>query len=454
MADLFLLQRKAVKPVEELKALYDTQLSEAPKRASQTQQTGYSNDLGWVYLCNDFTKPKAVRTYQTLFKAQENYTYFTPNTFYRNDRREAATLRWINAFSIDIDVKNEQNNGLTFPDLIDLIDESGLPTPTLIVATPSGGFHIHWYLHEPRRAYPNVIEEHKKLQRAIAQAVQGDVLAVGPERWFRLPNQRNTLFRSSSRISFNELREWRELQEDESSFKENIKVGKGNLIEHPAIQKLLAGVSEGQRDNTCYTLALALKASGYTQQETLDFLHSWNEKNDPPMRSIDVERKVKSAYKEGAPLGPSSYWINTLSGMPFKYQAWEAAKPREDRSYSHLEEWKTDILAVLQQNGGCISGAQRELIQMVRSSADRSKTISYTTFKRLITLLVEEGLITKHVEGKGRNARTTLTIVKCARVYVFPRRAPLFNGPNSNTYIDAVVGGPSFVWVDIVWDST
>lgn len=454
MADLFLLQRKAVKPVEELKALYNTQLNEAPKRASQKQQTGYSDDLGWVYLCNDFTQPKAVRTYQTLFKAQENYTYFTPNTFYRNDRREASTLRWINAFSVDVDVKNEQNNGLTFPDLIDLIDESGLPTPTLIVATPSGGFHIHWYLHEPRRAYPNVIEEYKKLQRVMAQAIQGDVLAVGPERWFRLPNQNNTVYRSSSRISFNELREWRDIQQEDFSFGKKIKVGSENLLQHPAIQKLLEGVSKGQRDNTCYTLALALKASGYTKEATLECLHNWNFKNDPPMRTVDVERKVNSAYKEGAPLGPSSYWIQTLSGIDFKYQAWEAAKPRKERTYSHLEEWKEDILAVLEQNGGCISGAQRELIQMVSSSTDSSKTISYTTFKRLIALLVEEGLITKDVDGKGRNARTTLTLVKCAKVYMFPKQKSLLNGPNSNTYIDTVVGGLSSLFAPQCYNST
>lgn len=440
--------------MEELKALYTTQLNEAPKRASQTQQTGYSKDLGWVYLCNDFTQPKAVRTYQTLFKAQENYTYFTPNTFYRNDRREAATLRWINAFSVDVDVKNEQNKGLTFPDLIDLIDESGLPTPTLIVATPSGGFHIHWYLHEPRRAYPNVIEEYKKLQRTMAQAIQGDVLAIGPERWFRLPNQSNTVFRSSSRISFNELREWRYIQQEDSSFEKKITIGKENLLQHPAVQKLLEGVSKGQRDNTCYTLALALKASGYTKEATLECLHNWNFKNDPPMRTVDVERKVNSAYKEGAPLGPSSYWVQILSGMDFKYQAWEAAKPRKERTYSHLEEWKEDILAVLEQNGGCISGAQRELVQMVSSSADTSKKLSYTTFKRLIAMLVEEGLITKNVNGKGRNAKTTLTLVKRAKVYIFPKQKRVLNGPNSNTYIDTVVGGFSSLSREILWDST
>ncbi|WP_394557406.1 hypothetical protein [Priestia aryabhattai] len=47
----------------------------------------------------------------SLFNVSKDYTYFTPNTFYRNDLRRLSTLRWINAMSIDIDAKNGDNEG-------------------------------------------------------------------------------------------------------------------------------------------------------------------------------------------------------------------------------------------------------------------------------------------------------------------------------------------------------
>ena len=56
--------------MESLRQLYRDQLTEAPKRASQKEQSGPSNHLGWVFVCNDFAQPKAVRTYSSLFQAQ------------------------------------------------------------------------------------------------------------------------------------------------------------------------------------------------------------------------------------------------------------------------------------------------------------------------------------------------------------------------------------------------
>ena len=99
------------------------------------------------FVSKDFTKEttKAVRTYGSLFNVSKDYTYFTPNTFYRNDLRRLSTLRWINAMSVDIDAKNGENEGMTLPDVKELITEAGLPMPSLIVQTPSKGFHVHWF---------------------------------------------------------------------------------------------------------------------------------------------------------------------------------------------------------------------------------------------------------------------------------------------------------------------
>jgi len=430
--------------MESLRQLYRDQLTEAPKRASQKEQSGPSNHLGWVFVCNDFAQPKAVRTYSSLFQAQASATYFTPNTFYRNDQRHAGTLRWLNALVIDIDVKTTKNAGMIYPDVMEMVTTAGLPTPSLIVQTPSGGFHVYWYLAEPRRAFPKVVEHYKRIQQAIAEELSGDLQAVGAERWFRLPTPQNTVHRSAERVSFDALCDWYSERSEELLHQRKVMVRKKDMMQHPAIRSLLQGVEQGRRDNTCYTLALAFKATGYSEEDTQIYLYAWNERNTPAMRQLDVKRKVKSAFKEGAPLGPSAYWIETLSGMEFKYQLWEGAKPREERTYSHLEEWKEDILSVLRANGGILCGSQRDIAKMICSSVDDSRTLSYASFKRVIEFLIQERLIEKIVEGKGRAAHTTIKLIVHSKVVQFPQKNRINNGLNSYTLIDRVVGGFSF----------
>lgn len=430
------------------RAIFGDTLTETPKKQIEKQQTGYNSHLGWVFVCNKFhEKPKAVRTYHSLFGASEAYTYFTPNTFYRNDQRHAGALRWLNAMVIDIDVKNGQNQSMILPDVLDLVTSAGLPEPSMVVSTPSGGFHVYWYYNSPKRAYPKVTELYKHVQVAIAEVMNGDQQAVGAERWFRMPTDKNILYQSDNRVSFDDLCDWlsiyqEELKEERLKARKAVCVGSTGLLGHTAVQQLLKGVSEGQRDNTCYTLALAFKASGYGEKETEARLQEWNSLNDPAMRQIDVKRKVKSAFKRDAPLGPSAYWIRTLSGLPFTYQNWELAKPREERTYSHMDEWKDDVIQYLKVQGGSVSDSQRTIAQAIKSSSDKGKSIPYSTFKKVIEYLVETGIIIKKVEGKGRAAVTTLTIVKQPKVVPLNRKhVRKKNGFNSNTFIDQVVGG-------------
>jgi hypothetical protein len=318
--------------------------------------------------------------------------------------------------------------------------------PSMVVSTPSGGFHVYWYFHTAKRAFPKVTELYKRIQAAIAEVMNGDPQAVGAERWFRMPTPENIIYQSESRVSFDELCDWLSIyQEERLEERKAVCVDASGLLHHPAVQKLLEGVSEGQRDNTCYTLALAFKASGYSEKEAETRLQEWNKLNDPAMRQIDVKRKVKSAFKKDAPAGPSAYWIRTLSGMAFTYQTWAEAKPREERTYSHFDEWEKDVIRYLKAQGGEVSGGQRTIAEAIKSSSDERKSIPYTTFKKVIEHLVQTGMIIKKVEGKGRAAVTTLTLVKQPKVVPFqPKKDRKKNGFNSNTFIDQVVGGNPF----------
>lgn len=435
--------------------IYGNQLTEYSKKQTQKQKNGYSSRLGWVFVSKDFTKEttKAVRTYGSLFNVSKDYTYFTPNTFYRNDLRRLSTLRWINAMSIDIDAKTGENEGVTLPDVQELITEAGLPMPSLIVQTPSKGFHVHWFLEQPKRASDKLNAHYSRIQTCMAEMIHGDVHAVGPERLFRLPTDENTVFHSQERVSFDELCEWFQLvqeqdQIDVHTYKKGFCKGYESLLNHPAVQKILEGVTKGQRDTACYTLALAYKAAGYDEKTAEQYLHNWNQKNKPQMRQIEVKRKVKSAYN-GRFHAPSAKKIRELSGMLFSYVIWEEAKPREERTYSHIEEWEGDVLAFIRTQGGQVSGSQRDLAEQITSSVDAEKKIPYATFKKVIARLEEQEILSKKVSGKGRGASTELTIideVKARRTQSEASKreqgtGSKNNGLNSNTIKDTVVGG-------------
>ncbi|KRF50519.1 hypothetical protein ASG98_27130 [Bacillus sp. Soil531] len=435
--------------------IYGNQLTEYSKKQTKKQKNGYSSRLGWVFVSKDFTKgtTKAVRTYGSLFNVSKDYTYFTPNTFYRNDLRRLSTLRWINAMSIDIDAKNSENEGMTLPDVQELITEAGLPTPSLIIQTPSKGFHVHWFLEQSKRASDKLNAHYSRIQTCIAEMLKGDVNAIGPERLFRLPTDENTVFHSQERVSFDELCEWFQLvqeqdQQDVHTYKKGLCKGYESLLQHPAVQKILEGVNKGQRDTACYTLALAYKAAGYDERAAEAYLHNWNQKNTPQMRQIEVKRKVKSAYN-GRFHAPSAKKIRELSGMLFSYVIWEEAKPREERTYSHIEEWEGDVLAFIRAQGGQVSGSQRDIADQITSSVDAEKKIPYATFKKVVARLEEQEILSKKVSGKGRGASTELTIldeVKARRTQSEASKkendhTSKINGFNSNTIKDTVAGG-------------
>ncbi len=435
--------------------IYGNQLTEYSKKQTQKQKNGYSSRLGWVFVSKDFTKEttKAVRTYGSLFNVSKDYTYFTPNTFYRNDVRRLSTLRWINAMSVDIDAKNGENEGMTLPDVQELITQAGLPMPSLIVQTPSKGFHVHWFLEQSKRASDKLNVHYSRIQTCIAEMLKGDINAIGPERLFRLPTEENTVFHSQERVSFDDLCEWFQLvqeqdQQDVHTYKKGFCKGYETLLQHPAVLKILEGVNKGQRDMACYTLALAYKAAGYAEKTAEAYLHNWNQKNTPQMRKIEVKRKVKSAYN-GRFHAPSAKKIRELSGMLFSYVIWEEAKPREERTYSHIQEWEGDVLAFIRAQGGRVSGSQRDLAEQITSSVNADKKIPYATFKKVIARLEEQEILSKKVSGKGRGASTELCIINEVKVRRKQSEAskkeqdvvPKNNGLNSNTIKDTVVGG-------------
>ncbi|MHA7584728.1 hypothetical protein B2I21_36130 [Chryseobacterium mucoviscidosis] len=437
-----------------LRRFFRSQIQEVPSKHKQSG-AGRGYDFGWIYTSQDCHTYKACRSYDTLAWQAESNTYYTPNTFFRNDRRAQDTLRWLNAVVLDVDTKNGQNEGLILPDLLDRISAAGLPQPSLIVRTPSGGFHVHFILDQPRKAYSNAVRRYQLLQRTIAEAIGADLQAIGAERFFRIPNDKNIIFQTDATVSFDELNDWYWINRVESRTSHSRAAGRADLsgrgiLQHPAFQALLRGVQVGARDQAAYTLALAFKVEEYSDEEAAAKLHAWNEMLDTPLPGREIEKKVKSAFREGAKKGPKASFVTELSGIAFQYgPIWEPAKPREERKNSHFDEWANDVIESLKAlPGNVIADSQRKLAA--------HWGMSLSSFQHVIRMLIGSGRITVEVTGKGRAAQTIIQLV-CADVELaeMDLRSPIvsresktqnFNVPSSNTLIlDTEVGGAGFL---------
>lgn len=450
-----------------LRRFFRSQIQEVPSKHKQAG-AGRGYDFGWIYTSQDCHTYNACRSYDTLASQSESNTYYTPNTFYRNDRRAQETLRWLNAVVLDVDTKNGQNEGLILPDLLDRIGAAGLPQPSLIVRTPSGGFHVHFILDQPRKAYSNAVRRYQLLQRTMAEAIGADLQAIGAERFFRIPTENNIIFQTDSTVSFDALNDWYWINHVDSRTSYSRASGHADLsgrgmLKHPAFQALLQGVQVGARDQTAYTLALAFKVEGYSDEEAASKLHAWNELLDTPLPSWQIDKKIKSAYREGAKKGPKASFVTELSGIPFKYGSiWEPAKPREERKNSHFDEWENDIIQSLKVLPG------NEIIDSQRKLA-AYWGMSLSSFQHVIRSLMESERITVEVTGKGRAAKTIIRLVSGALEEAAERtknnivpatirnslKTKSLNVPDSNTLIlDTVLGGSgllvcSFIYVHL-----
>lgn len=392
----------------------------------------------WKHLWKTFDNQYQVQ----LPKIFTEYTYWTPNTFY-NKERCSGSVRWLNSFTVDIDLKD--NPGLSDIELLERIGEAGLPAPTMIIQSPSGGYHVFWYI-EATRAYENVVDKYNSITGLIVEKLGADYNSVGPERYFRLPTQDNVLLFSKNHLyTYDFFVEWAKSSQNFEPAKTRaaVKVIPKGMLHHAAFRKMLAGVSNGIRDNTCFTLALALKVEGYGQDQAISLLLEWNQKNSPPLPLSDVKTKVKSAYS-GKYKGPSAKWIRKCSGMDFKYQVLSLAKERKDRQRNHISEWAEDILILLQKNNGSWAGSQTELAKVLGAPV--------SSIKEALKCLIRDVKISMNIEGRGRGAKSRIMAITPSKtVKIFPAvtaQKAGFNASNSRLCVPQI-GAPEIVHSDI-----
>src|SRR5215471_3289210 len=128
-------------------------------------------------------------------KADAEKVNKTGNYRYRKAQRHSDDAVWFRSFYVDVDVKAKGGYPTT-QDAEKAVQQflhvTGLPAPTVVVHTGSGGFHIHWTLDKPidRQTWT-------PLARALAVAIQQNGLladtqvTVDAARILRVPETQN-----------------------------------------------------------------------------------------------------------------------------------------------------------------------------------------------------------------------------------------------------------------------
>ncbi|WP_141505082.1 replication initiation protein [Paenibacillus luteus] len=410
--------------------LFGSYMNAYPKRSGKEYNVGKrDNERQWVFVGTK-ERMKSVATQSTLNAILADPTFetpfYTPNGYFRRDKRWTESLRWMNALTFDFD-----NYGESSKEVLERIDRAGLPRPTAITSTPSGGHHVTFMFTEPVRATEKAIRLYSAIMWHMADDLGADKAAVGANRIFRTPTEQSLLyFEPENRYSFALFKEWREINHSfnpcASGF---VNVHTGDLMSHPALQYLLTNPCDyGSRDVIAFNLALAMKASDWSEDQAETALLDWfisccakgAQAGKKPFTERDVEYKVSYVFRSAKFHGPKAAIIRELTGMAFYYRTrkqWASAKPRSERERSHLNEWKADLLDLLQAEKE-LSGTQQELANRLGSPL--------TSFKVILGQLKSVGKVIVETR-RGRGGQTVIklpealeNLVEESNLIIFP----------------------------------
>lgn len=387
--------------MEAMRFIFAGSLTEKPKRGKSDVLS--TNDLAWAFVAGSDFQPVPVRTYATLEqKMKAGAVYFTPNTFYHRKRKNKNGLRWLNTFFVDID-----DPELCLLDIFDIITDSGLPDPVVVNRTPHG-WHVYWAL-ERVRATPKALRLYETMLKKVVAAMGGDPKAASAEHFMRIPY--SIQYYTSEKYSLQDFVDWADINFPEWRIEKRspIVTAGSEIMSHPAIQILLQGVGEGRRNNTCFTLALAMKCAGYSQDQTFRELTAWNFLNQPPMPVSHIRACVRSAYS-GKYHAPSARAIRELSGVEFRHivirpGGGSGGSGRKRGPYQSKKEAREKFLQWIRDrsttDGRVVTDLSQKKIARELGVAHRTMTMAIHEMKNEGILTVETVLL-----GRGRHETT------------------------------------------------
>lgn len=357
-----------------------------------------------------------------------NATHWTPNTYQLANHSHAnANLTTVNTIVIDLDFHDRAKPSWTTFNFNHLFI-SKMIQPNLILDTPRG-FQAYYVLRQP--CFINSNTDLKQVRTQIDQLYQlvsaeYPDLDLGCNRlgFFRIPTRQNLLyFDQTSLLDLNNVTTLIKQLEAESllicqkdhrddglfeitsnaskpsTTKPNAPKRPTSALSHTTSRQIDAawyqaaiqfhqvpkgGTALGaSRHNYLFTLALANYSSNIDEDHAQIRLRHWNQQNLDPLPDVEVTKTIHAAYS-GAYLGASQTFIDLIVepyGLKIEQTPahwYKFKKSREERTYSHVSEWASDVLAYITQNAtnGILKASKRKLMDALNiSSASLTKAL-------------------------------------------------------------------------------
>lgn len=186
---------------------------------------------------------------------------------------------------------------------IEALEKLGLG-PSIVVETGHGR-HFWWLLE---KSVP--IKDALWAMAGIHTYLQGDNV-YNPSRIMRLPGTKNVkdplnpkdCFISSATCKRYPVEAFDEIKDDPANIGamdddfDDDEIDRVNREGDKRIQKILQGVSEGERNTAAAKLAGHYLGKNLSKEETFDALKSWNERNTPPIEESELKSVLDSIAK-------------------------------------------------------------------------------------------------------------------------------------------------------------
>lgn len=377
-------------------------------------------------------------------------THWTPNVFrygkYRKLNQHAkvltgheeGNLKAITCFVVDVDYPAGEKPEYGWEiDCFDVQLLQRVMSPNLVLGTPHG-YQAYYILDEPlwikrndQGKLPALISA-KMVSSAIRNAVaaKNDHTDVGANHFgfFRMPSADNILeMDEDTYASFAELQEWSmTLQKTAKHENSDEPEGPRDQI-HTAWFKALAAadvdaMKQGglARNNTLFTLLLAMYSSKQPFSTASKFADEWNSRQTDPLPKRELRSTLASAYS-GEYQGAELSFVKELCAqyapgvtIHGTGHAWKHIKrSREERQHSHLDEWGVDLVHLAEASTDRVNGHARFGVEQL----ERDLKIGRRSLMRLLDKMQASGVFSVQ-RKRGRNGCILVATSRMMEEYV------------------------------------
>ena len=273
----------------------------------------------------------------------------------------------------------------------------------------------------------------KTIRLQLAEKLSGVDLGCNHFGIARFPQENNIVFKEMNyQYSFADWIQWSMKLESDQKTKEDrerkliVFPEKKEIrqVDEPWFDMLLhkANIVGGEgrlgRNNVIFTLSLAYYSSGYALDTCEYNMFTFNERLQEPLSEAELVKIVRSAYSSNYQAASREFiielcqqWVSpTLKNNDLFIQRrgwWKFKKPRDQRKYSHKNEWKEDLLAYLSEK----SLASEPYLNLSKKELASQLTMPKRTLDKILNELREENKVFYKVT-RGRNGGMIIASVK------------------------------------------